>query len=118
RGPGGGGDRRAGGAGVRVNLPHVFAKATATVNDLGYPVTVQGGTHWLEDDELVLARPDLFTPDCRYGLAWSGDPPQCLSVPPEAEPLRSDQSAAAMTSRVRSRSQAERSRAQSRGGPE
>jgi hypothetical protein len=30
-------------------------------------------------------QPDLFTEDCRYGLAYSGDPPQCLMVPPEDE---------------------------------
>lgn len=86
-----------------MDLPHVFAKATAVVTDLGYPVTVQGGTHWLEDDPLVRAHPDLFTTDCRYGLAYSGDPPGCLSIPPGAEdPV--------VTAKVRARSQAERAR--------
>lgn len=66
-----------------MNLPHVFAKATVAVDDMGYPVTVHGGSHWLADDPLVAARPDLFTADCRYGLAYSGDPPQCLSIPPD-----------------------------------
>jgi hypothetical protein len=90
-----------------VDLEHVFAKATAVVDDLGYPVTVQGGTHWLADDPLVAARPDLFTADCRYGLAWSGDPPECLSIPPgDDDPV--------MTAKVRARSQAERARAASR----
>lgn len=84
-----------------MNLDHVFAKATTVVHDLGAPVTVQGGSHWLADDELVLARPDLFTADCRYGLAWSGQAPECLSVPPSQEdPV--------MTGKVRSRSQADR----------
>jgi hypothetical protein len=94
-----------------VNLPHVFAKATVSVTDLGYQVAVQGGGHYLADDPLVVARPDLFTDDCRYGLAWTGEPPECLSVPPEDEDpaLANDQSSAAMTSRVRSRSQAARS---------
>lgn len=94
-------------------LDHVFAKSTAVVNDLGSPVTIQGGSHWLASDPLVVARPDLFTRDCRYGLAWSGEPPECLTIPPDGDdpPLENDESGAAMTSRVRSRSQAERSRA-------
>ena len=96
-----------------MDLPHVFAKATAVLGDLGYPVTVQGGSHWLADDPLVVAHPDLFTADCRYGLAWSGDPPECLSVPPDGEDpsLANDESSAAMTSKVRARSQGARSQA-------
>jgi hypothetical protein len=87
-----------------MDLDHVFAKATTTANELGSPVMVQGGSHWLADDPLVLARPDLFTADCRYGLAWSGEPPGCLLIPPgQEDPV--------MTARVRSRSQAERARA-------
>jgi hypothetical protein len=88
----------------------VFAKVTTVANDLGSPVTVQGGSHWLADDPLVVARPDLFTADCRYGLAWSGEPPACLMVPPDAEDpsLADDGSSAAMTSRVPSCSQASR----------
>lgn len=95
-----------------MDLPHVFARTTSVVNDLGYPITVQAGTHWLADDPLVKANPGLFTTDCRYGLAWSGDPPECLSIPPDGEDpaLANDESSAAMTSRVRSRSQAERPR--------
>lgn len=93
-----------------MNLPHVFAKATVSVTDLGYLVAVQGGSHWLASDPLVAARPDLFTEDCRFGLSWTGEPPACLAVPPEDE-LANDDSSAAMTSKVRARSQAERSRA-------
>lgn len=91
----------------------MFAKATASLGDLGYPITVQGGSHWLADDPLVKAHPDLFTADCRYGLTWSGEPPECLSVPPDGEDvaLADDKSGAAMTSKVRSRSQAARSQA-------
>lgn len=93
-----------------MNLPHVFAKQTAVANDTGTPVTVQGGSHWLADDPLVAARPDLFTADCRYGLAYSGEPPECLMVPPDDDDpnLANDESSAAMTSRVRSRTQAGR----------
>ena len=96
-----------------MNLDHVFAKVTTVANDLGYPLTVQGGSHWLADDPLVLAHPDLFTRDCRYGLAFSGEPPECLSIPPdEGDPsLADDESSAAMTSKVRARSQAARSQA-------
>lgn len=96
-----------------MNLEHVFAKATTQVTDLGYPVTVAGGTHWLADDPLVAARPDLFTRDCRYGLSYSGDPPEVMSVPPDEDDpaLADDESSAAMTSRARSRSQAARSQA-------
>lgn len=93
-----------------MDLPHVFAKTTASVPmPGGYAVPVQGGTHWLADDPVVQARPDLFTADCRYGLAWSGDPPECLSVPPDEDdpPLADDGSPAA--SRARSRSRAARS---------
>ena len=93
-----------------MDLDHVFAKTTAAVSDLGSPVTVIAGSHWLAGDPLVRARPDLFTRDCRYGLAYSGEPPECLSIPPDADdpPLASDESSAAMTSRVRARSQAAR----------
>jgi hypothetical protein len=74
---------------------------------------VAGGSHWLADDPLVAVRPDLFTTDCRYGLAYSGDPPECLSVPPDEDDpsLADDESSAAMTSRVRSRSPSARSQA-------
>lgn len=94
-----------------MNLPHVFAKANASLSDLGYPVAVQGGSHWLADDPLVQAHPDLFTTDCRYGLAWSGEPPACLSVPPDEDDLAlpDDESGAAVTSRARSRPAAARS---------
>jgi hypothetical protein len=82
-----------------VNLDHVFAKVTTTVNDTGAPVLVQGGSHWLADDPLVRLRPDLFTADCRYGLAWSGEPPAVLMIPPgEEDP--------GMTAKVRERSRA------------
>ena len=68
-----------------MNLPHVFAKTTTSVTISGYPVPVHGGSHWLADDPLVLAHPDLFTTDCRYGLAYSGEAPECLSVPPDGD---------------------------------
>lgn len=63
----------------------MFAKTTTVANDLGHPVTVAGGSHWLADDPLVLACPGLFTRDCRYGLAYSGDPPEVLSLAPDED---------------------------------
>lgn len=67
-----------------MNLEHVFAKSAGVVQmPGGYPVTVAGGSHWLADDPVVLHRPDLFTADCRYGLSWSGEPPHCLTIPPD-----------------------------------
>ena len=69
-----------------MNLPHVFAKATTSTADLGYPYVVHAGAHYLADDPIVAARPDLFTLDCRFGLAYSGKPPECLASPPEDEP--------------------------------
>lgn len=95
-----------------MNLPHVFAKGDATPGDLGYPVTVRQGSCWFADDPLVLARPDLFTGDCRFAVgrdqSWSGETPACMLVPPDEEPLPGDGSGAAVTARVRSRSQAAR----------
>jgi len=87
-----------------VNLDHVFAKGTVSLVLDGAPIGVPGGSHWLADDPLVLAHPEAFTTDCRYGLAFSGEPPAVLSIPPgEEDPV--------MTGKVRARSQAERSRA-------
>ncbi len=72
-----------------MNLPHVFAKATVSTSDLGYQITVAGGTCWFADDPLVLARPDLFTEDCRYAVgrdqSWSGEPPEVMRIPPDDE---------------------------------
>lgn len=64
-------------------LDHVFAKATTSVMFQGVPEGLFLGQHYLADDPLVIAHPDLFTKDCRYGLAYSGSPPECLSVPPD-----------------------------------
>jgi hypothetical protein len=65
----------------------VFAKATSDTRELGYPYIVRAGAHYLADDPIVAARPDLFTTDCRYGLTYSNpaEPPACLSVPPDED---------------------------------
>lgn len=85
-----------------MNLDHVFAMGTVSlVGPDGAAVGVPAGSHWLADDPLVLAHPEAFTTDCRYGLAYSGEPPACLSIPPGQEDPE-------MTAKVRSRSHAER----------
>lgn len=103
-----------------MSLPHVFARTTVTVGDLGYPVTVHGGTCWLADDALVKARPDLFTEDCRYavgaghdrcGCGWTGDTPEVMLVPEDAgipAAPQDESSSAAMTRGTRAKSKTER----------
>ena len=84
-----------------MKLDHVFAKQTVSLlTPDGVPVGVRMGSHWLADDPVVLARPDVFTEDCRYGLAYSGEPPAVLMIPPGQEDPE-------MTAKVRSRSRAE-----------
>jgi hypothetical protein len=72
-----------------VNFPHVFAKASVVVSELGYPFALRQGTTWFADDPLVKLRPDLFSEDCRYAVgrdqSWTGDPPECMLVPPDDE---------------------------------
>lgn len=51
----------------------VFASTTAIASDprTGASVPVNHGTHWPTDDPIVLAYPDFFTDDPRYGLSSS-----------------------------------------------
>ena len=35
---------------------------------------VQGGQHWPADDPVVLAKPDMFSPDARWGITYSAAP--------------------------------------------
>lgn len=53
----------------------VFAQATVIVSHprTGASVSVNHGTHWPADDPIVLAYPNFFTDDGRYGLS-SSDP--------------------------------------------
>ena len=84
-----------------MKLDHVFAKGTVSlISADGAPVGVPAGSHWLADDPIVTAHPEAFTEDCRYGLAYSGEPPAVLSIPPGVEDPE-------MTAKVRSRSRAE-----------
>ncbi len=54
----------------------VYAVDNRMVTDpkTGVQGRVQGGSHWPADDPVVKANPDLFSPDPRYGLAFSVEP--------------------------------------------
>jgi hypothetical protein len=51
--------------------------ATATTN-VGLPgggtILVGAGTHWPDNDPVVLAHQDLFSSDPRYGLVFTAEP--------------------------------------------
>lgn len=61
----------------------VFAtdSVSLTVPD-GGQVYVQKGSHWSANDPVVRAFPQWFANDPRYGLSWTGNPPEELSEPP------------------------------------
>lgn len=63
----------------------VYAKQSAQVmTPDGGRHMVYGGQHWPADDPVVLASPaGLFTPDARYGLAYSTPPPEMADAPVE-----------------------------------
>lgn len=53
----------------------VFAMGTDHVNlPNGGRVRVQKGTHWPADDPAVRSRPELFSPDPRWGMWYSKEP--------------------------------------------
>jgi hypothetical protein len=63
----------------------VFCKAQGALPDGigGYqPVTL--GEHRPADDPLVRRHPDAFSPDPRFGMRWSGEPPEYMALPPDA----------------------------------
>jgi hypothetical protein len=62
----------------------VFAKfdAGVTTPDGGFSM-VRMGEHRHPADPVVKARPDVFSPDPRYGLVWYGTPPAELADPPD-----------------------------------
>ena len=49
----------------------VYAKGTFTVDHF----FVRQGSHWPANDPVVLAHPDSFSEDPRYGLYYSVEPP-------------------------------------------
>lgn len=47
---------------------------------------VRKGSHWPDDDPVVLAHPDLFSTDPRYGLSFSAKPDGFDDPVRDAEP--------------------------------
>jgi len=55
----------------------VFATTTASVPmPGGHSVVVRFGSHWPADDPVVVAHPDLFSDDPRYGISASAPIPE------------------------------------------
>lgn len=54
--------------------------ATLTLAD-GSVFVVRRGQHWSTEDAVVREKPDAFSTDPRYGLAFSTPPPE-MSEPP------------------------------------
>jgi len=53
----------------------VYATATTNVGlQGGGTILIGAGTHWPDDDPVVLEHPDLFSPDARYGLVFTVRP--------------------------------------------
>lgn len=62
----------------------VYAKYSAQVETPdGGRHAVYGGQHWPADDPVVRANPAVFTPDARYGMAYSTPPPEMAEPPVE-----------------------------------
>lgn len=50
----------------------VYARATTSIGlPSGGMVSVMEGTHWSADDPIVVAHPELFSTDARYGMLFS-----------------------------------------------
>lgn len=63
----------------------VYAVTNSVIpSPLGHSLLIQQGQHWPADDPLVVQRPDLFSPDPRYGLSFSVRPPSLDEPPIEA----------------------------------
>lgn len=61
----------------------VYAVTTASLSmPSGESFIVRAGTHWPEDDPIVVSHPGVFSPDARYGLSYSGEPPAEMAEPP------------------------------------
>lgn len=58
--------------------------ALTLANGAVYPV--RRGQHWWANDDVVREHPDMFSPDPRYGLAFS-TPPAEMADPPAETPV-------------------------------
>jgi hypothetical protein len=63
-----------------MDVVYPVAEATLTLAD-GSVHTVRRGQHWPVEDKVVQEKPDMFSADPRYGLAYSV-PPAELADPP------------------------------------
>ena len=63
----------------------VYVKVDSAVVTLpsGTPWTLMKGQHYPADDPVVKENPGMFTADPRYGLTWTGAPPEEMSRPPD-----------------------------------
>jgi hypothetical protein len=52
----------------------MFAAVDASVSFGGAQRAIHKGTHWPASDPLVIAYPHLFSPDPRYGMAYTVEP--------------------------------------------
>jgi hypothetical protein len=63
-----------------MDIVYPVTDATLTLAD-GSVFVVRRGQHWHTGDKVVREKPDAFSADPRYGLAFSTPPPE-LSEPP------------------------------------
>lgn len=65
-----------------MDIVYPVTNATLTLAN-GAQFVVRIGQHWPSDDAVVLEKPDAFTTDPRYGLAFSTPPPEMADPPVE-----------------------------------
>lgn len=66
----------------------VFATDTVRLSDeMGGPVVVPKGSHWPADDPIVVAHPDLFSSDSRWGLFYTQEPDGYRDQEPDEGPV-------------------------------
>jgi hypothetical protein len=71
-----------------MEIVYPVTDATLTLAN-GSVFVVRRGQHWSTEDAVVKEKPDAFSADPRYGLAFSAPPPEMADPPVEqatAEP--------------------------------